>query len=98
MVSIKKCLEKENKKRNKKTKTKSIATTMSDGSYLSNNAHTHTHIHTHTHARTQTHAQKAQKPAVESLVRGISRLRVSEAEREYERVCKVKDSHRDNTE
>ena len=33
---------------------------------------------------------------VESLVRGIWRLRVSEAERrEYGRVCKVENSHRD---
>ena len=40
-IKKKKCPYKENKKRNKKTQTKSIATTMSDGSYLSNNAAVH---------------------------------------------------------
>ena len=42
---------------------------------------------------------KAREPTVESLVRGIWRLRVSEAERgEYGSVCKVEHSHRDVTE
>ena len=41
--------------------------------------------------------ERAREPAVESLVRGIWRLRVSEAERRV-RECKVEDSHRDQTE
>ena len=43
-------------------------------------------------------AEKAREPTVESLVRGIWRLRVSEAERRVRRVCNVEDSHKDRTE
>ena len=42
--------------------------------------------------------EKAREPTVESLVRGIWRLRVSEAEWRVRKVCKVEDSHRDKTE
>ena len=50
-----------------------------------------------------TKTEKLQEPTVESLVRGIERLRVLEAKwtvqnRVFRRVHKVKDSHRDKTE
>ena len=43
--------------------------------------------------------EKAREPKVERLVRGIWKLRESEAERRVreEYVCKVEDSHRDKT-
>ena len=42
--------------------------------------------------------KKAREPTVESLVRGIWRLRVSKEERRVREGVKVEDSHRDKTE
>ena len=42
--------------------------------------------------------KKAREPTVESLVRGIWRLRVSKEERRVREGVKVEDNHRDKTE
>jgi len=77
---------------------KAQTTTMSDGSYLSQkcrsphdsylSAHTHTHTHTYTHRRRRNQQWRA----------WCEESGGWECQKQCERVCKVKDSHKDNTE